>query len=152
MAIAEPQFDDLYREVILDHFRRPRNRGELEVATQRAEGLNPVCGDEIYIDLRVDHNRIEEIAFRGQGCSISQSSASMLTDRVKGEDLECAGKVASAFQAMLTGGESNGTDLGDLEALEGVAKFPVRVKCALLSTKVLEDALREARTAEEDSK
>ena len=84
MPNPEPQFDDLYRELILDHYRRPRNRGTLANATQRVEGLNPVCGDEIHLDLVIKGGMIEDIAFDGNGCSISQSSASMLTDRLKG--------------------------------------------------------------------
>ena len=85
MTLPEPQFDDLYREVIMDHYRRPRNHGVLAVATRRVEGVNPVCGDEIKLDLLLNDDVIEDIAFSGQGCSISQSSASMLTDRVKGK-------------------------------------------------------------------
>ncbi|MCC7364475.1 MAG: SUF system NifU family Fe-S cluster assembly protein [Dehalococcoidia bacterium] len=144
MAIAEPQFDDLYREIILDHAKKPRNRGELPDATQRAEGLNPVCGDEIAIDLRVDGGQIADIRFRGQGCSISQSSVSMLSEQVKGRSTADAHAISGQFKAMLTESVAPGPDLGDLEALEGVAKFPVRVKCALLGVKVLEDALAQA--------
>ncbi len=147
MAIAEPQFDDLYREIILDHYRKPRNRGALDDATHRAEGLNPVCGDEVAIDVRLAGDRIADIRFRGQGCSISQSSTSMLTDRVKGRTPDEAREVAAQLKAMLTAGATPGPDLGDLEALEGVAKFPVRVKCALLGARVLEDALAEAASS-----
>jgi nitrogen fixation protein NifU and related proteins len=145
--MPEPLFDDLYRELILDHYRRPRNRGELERATQRVEGLNPVCGDEIKLDLLVGDGVIEDLAFRGQGCSISQSSASMLTERLKGRTIEEAERVISKFRAMLMEGAEPDIELGDLEALEGVAKLPVRVKCALLSWNVLQEGLNEARTA-----
>ena len=151
MAIAEPQFEDLYRELILDHYRRPRNRGELAAATARAHGLNPVCGDEVSIDLRAAEGRIEEICFRGEGCSISQASASMLTERVRGGTLVEARQVSNAFAALLTGEPQDGCALGDLEALEGVAKFPVRVKCALLSSKVLEDALAQAARSPQEA-
>ncbi|MCK9517776.1 MAG: SUF system NifU family Fe-S cluster assembly protein [Dehalococcoidia bacterium] len=144
MPIPEPQFDDLYREIILDHYRRPRNRGELSAPTQQAEGMNPVCGDEIELDLRVTGETIEEIAFRGQGCSISQSSASLLTERVKGRDIAEAERVSAKFKAMMNGDEPD-IELGDLEALQGVAKFPVRVKCALLGWKVLEEGLSQAK-------
>jgi nitrogen fixation NifU-like protein len=147
MTVPEPQFDDLYRELILEHYRRPRNRGTLEKATQSAEGMNPVCGDEIRLDLAIRDGVIEDIAFSGQGCSISQSSASMLTDRLKGRSLEEAARVMSMVRAMLIDGALPDNDLGDLEALEGVAKLPVRVKCALLSWNVLQEGLDQARTA-----
>ncbi|MEO9254647.1 MAG: Fe-S cluster assembly sulfur transfer protein SufU [Tepidiformaceae bacterium] len=147
MTILEPQFDDLYRELILDHYRRPRNHGALDHATQHVEGLNPVCGDEIKLDLLIGNNVIEDIAFRGQGCSISQSSASMLTERLKGRTIEEAEHVIEKVRAMLMEGAEPDKELGDLEALEGVAKLPVRVKCALLSWNVLQEGLNEASTA-----
>jgi nitrogen fixation NifU-like protein len=150
MPIPEPQFDDLYREIILDHYRRPRNRGTLTDPTQHAEGMNPVCGDEIEIDLHVRDGAIEEIAFRGQGCSISQSSASLLTERVKGRDIAEAERVSAQFKAMLNGEEPD-RELGDLEALQGVAKFPVRVKCALLGWKVLEEGLSQAKNGTKEA-
>lgn len=145
--MLEPQFDDLYRELILDHYRRPRNHGGLDRATQHVEGLNPVCGDEIKIDLLIANDVIEDIAFRGQGCSISQSSASMLTERLKGRTIEEAERVIEKVRAMLMEGAKPDSELGDLEALEGVAKLPVRVKCALLSWNVLQEGLNEASTA-----
>ena len=119
MTILEPQFDDLYRELILDHYRRPRNHGALDHATQHVEGLNPVCGDEIKLDLLIGNNVIEDIAFRGQGCSISQSSASMLTERLKGRTIEEAEHVIEKVRAMLMEGAEPDKELGDLEALEG---------------------------------
>jgi nitrogen fixation NifU-like protein len=147
MTVPEPQFDDLYRELILEHYRRPRNRGQLAAATQSAEGMNPVCGDEIRLDLAINDGVIADIAFSGQGCSISQSSASMLTDRLKGRSLEEAARVMSMVRAMLIDGALPDNDLGDLQALEGVAKLPVRVKCALLSWNVLREGLDQANTA-----
>jgi nitrogen fixation NifU-like protein len=147
MTVPEPQFDDLYRELILEHYRRPRNRGQLEAATQTAEGMNPVCGDEIRLDLAINDGVIHDIAFSGQGCSISQSSASMLTDRLKGRSLEEALRVMGMVRAMLIDGALPDNDLGDLQALEGVAKLPVRVKCALLAWSVLQEGLDQARTA-----
>jgi nitrogen fixation NifU-like protein len=147
MTVPEPQFDDLYRELILEHYRRPRNRGQLEEATQTAEGMNPVCGDEIRLDLAINDGVIHDIAFSGQGCSISQSSASMLTDRLKGRSLEEALRVMGMVRAMLIDGALPDNDLGDLQALEGVAKLPVRVKCALLAWSVLQEGLDQARTA-----
>ncbi len=140
MPIPEPQFDELYREIILDHYRRPRNHGALSDATQRLEGVNPVCGDEIHLDLRVADGRIQEVAFDGVGCSISQSSASMMTESVRGHTLDEAAKLEKLFQAMLMDGAEPDPAIGDLEAFQGVAKFPVRVKCALLAWKVLEGA------------
>ncbi len=141
MLRAEPQFDDLYREVILDHYRRPRNEGSLEAPTHHAEGLNPVCGDEIQLDLVIEGDTIHKLAFRGQGCSISQSSASMMTERICGETIAEAARVMGLFEAQLVEAAEPDPALGDLEALQGVAQFPVRVKCALLCWKVLREAL-----------
>lgn len=145
--MTDPIFDDLYRELILDHYRKPRNHGELPAAAIHVEGVNPVCGDEIHIDLDVKSGVVEEISFWGQGCSISQSSASMLTERLKGRSVEEAARVVTLVRAMLIDGALPDRDLGDLEALEGVARLPVRVKCALLSWNVLEQGLEKATTA-----
>ncbi len=145
--MPEPQFDDLYRELILDHSRRPRNRGALAGATQHVEGVNPVCGDAIVLDLAVHHGIIDDAAFSGQGCSISQSSASMLTERVKGRTVAEARRVMDRFRAMLIDGALPDRELGDLEAFEGVARLPVRVKCALLSWNVLQEGLDQATSA-----
>lgn len=150
MPIPEPQFDELYRELILDHYRRPRNRGVLVAPTQRAEGMNPVCGDEIQLDLRIDCDTIEDVAFRGQGCSISQSSASLMTECVKGRAIAEAERISAKFRAMLNG-EKPDRELGDLEALQGVAQFPVRVKCALLCWKVLEEGLSQAKNERKEA-
>jgi nitrogen fixation protein NifU and related proteins len=144
MAVPEPQFDDLYREVILDHFRRPRNRGTLPDATATAEGMNPVCGDEVRIDLKIEGGTVKAIAFDGQGCSISQSSASMMTEQVEGATTDDARGMASAFRAMMVDGAPPVDSLSDIAALEGVAKFPARVKCALLPWTVLEQGLEQA--------
>ena len=147
MPAPEPLFDDIYREVILDHYRRPRNRGALDVATQRVDGVNPVCGDEVHLDLQVTDGTIAGIAFAGLGCSISQASASMLTERVKGRTIEEARDVMTKFRAMMLDGAPPSPELGDLESLEGVARLPVRVKCALLSWNVLQEGLNQASTA-----
>ncbi len=147
MPIPEPQFDDLYRELLLDHMRHPRNRGSLEHATHRLEGVNPVCGDEVHIDVDVTDSEIRDIAFTGLGCSISQSSASMLTENVKGLGLADVARMRDHFQAMLVDGAEPDRDLGDLEAFQGVAKFPVRVKCAMLPWKVLEEVIEGATPA-----
>ena len=148
--MADP-FDDLYRELILDHYRRPRNHGELPEAPIRVEGVNPVCGDEIHLDLDVASGELCDISFWGQGCSISQASASMLTERLKGRPVAEAERVGRQVRAMLVDGALPDSELGDLEALEGVAKLPVRVKCALLCWNVLEQGLREAATATQEA-
>jgi len=157
-----PGLEDLYREIILDHYRNPRNRGELDTPpAHRVEGFNPLCGDEIVVYVQVDDDgRINDIKIGGQGCSISQSSASMMSSAVKGKTVEEARSLTRAFKALMTihesrldGGDGSGTDtptpdpevkLGDLEALQGVVKFPVRIKCATLSWNTLTQAIEEA--------
>ena len=160
--------EDLYREIILDHYRSPRNRGELEVPpATRAEGFNPLCGDEIvvYVELSDpaagDDAVVTDIAIGGQGCSISQSSASMMSAAVKGRTVAEVRDLARAFKAMMSiheeeldGTAAAGADteppelnLGDLAALRGVVKFPVRIKCATLSWNTLADSLEQAAEA-----
>jgi nitrogen fixation NifU-like protein len=140
MASAQ-LFDDLYKEVILDHSRHPRNTGRLPAPALTAEGVNPVCGDAIRLDLALDGARIAGAAFEGQGCAISQASASLLTEHVAGATVAEARATLAGVRAMLVDGAEPGTDLGDLAALQGVAKFPVRVKCAMLAWKLLEGLL-----------
>ena len=154
--------EDLYREIILDHYRNPRNRGELEVPPAvRAEGFNPLCGDEVIVYLVVRDGVIAEVSTGGQGCSISQSSASMMSAAVKGRKVSEARRLVHAFKRMMSihvsgiggpeeideeNGNGNGAGdvkLGDLEALRGVVKFPVRIKCATLSWNTLVQALDE---------
>jgi nitrogen fixation NifU-like protein len=147
LTAPEPRFDDFYREIILDHYRRPRNRGALENPTQHVEGMNPVCGDEIRLDLDIEQGVVRDIAFDGQGCSISQSSASMLTERLKGHSLAEVNQVIGKFRAMLMEGSPPDPELGDLESLEGVAKLPVRVKCALLCWNVLQQGIDQSISA-----
>ena len=159
-----PGLEDLYREIILDHYRNPRNRGELETPpAHRTEGFNPLCGDEIVVYVSVDGDqRVTDIKIGGQGCSISQSSASMMSAAVKGKQLDEARALTRAFKALMSihetklGGDGSGTDtptpdpevkLGDLEALQGVVKFPVRIKCATLSWNTLTQALDEVAAA-----
>ena len=143
MNYPEPVLDDLYRELILDHYRHPRNKGELAGATAHVEGYNPLCGDEVEVDLLIDDEGvIEDLAFRGRGCSISQASGSMMTDAVKGRTRREARQLMDAFTKMMTDPELEPeAELGDLEAFQGVAKFPVRVKCATLAWHVLEEGL-----------
>lgn len=133
--------DDLYREVILDHYSHPRNRGAVDPADVTREGANPLCGDEIRVSLRVRDGIVEDVRFEGKGCSISQASASMMTELVKGKPVEEAERMIATFKAMMHGEVPADTSLGDLEALQGVRKFPVRVKCATLSWVTLEMAL-----------
>lgn len=139
MTPGEPALDEIYKEVILDHYRSPRNRGHLERSTASADGLNPLCGDEIHLELLVEDDRILGVAFTGRGCSISQSSASMMTEAIEGLAPAEALRKIGAFKALMTGGEHE--DLGDLDALSGVAKLPVRVKCATLAWNTLKQAL-----------
>jgi nitrogen fixation protein NifU and related proteins len=143
MNRAEPDLDDLYKEIILDHYRRPRNREELADADVTAEGLNPLCGDEIRVQLGFRGDQIDRVAFWGKGCSISQSSASLMTEAIKQHTVDDAQRMKSEFEMMLTEGADPAEELGDLEALHGVARFPVRIKCALLPWKVLGEALAE---------
>jgi nitrogen fixation NifU-like protein len=144
---ATPPLDELYREVVLDHYRNPRHRGALAAPTGHFEGMNPVCGDEVTLDLRIENGRIEGIGTGGRGCSISQASASMLADWVEGRELSEVREAIGAVRHMLQTGEPPRTDMGDIEALAGVAQFPVRVKCALLSWNVLEQGLDEITRA-----
>src|SRR5688572_7831767 len=140
MNYPEPVLDDLYREVILDHYRNPRNKGTLIEPTCKSEGYNPVCGDEIAVELLLDDGLIKDVAFHGRGCSISQASGSMMTDAVKGMSRQEAKGLAEAFKRLMTNPEEEpAEDIGDLEAFQGVAKFPVRVKCATLAWHVLEE-------------
>jgi nitrogen fixation protein NifU and related proteins len=159
--------EDLYREIILDHYRSPRNRGELPVPpAHRVEGFNPLCGDEVVVYLEVSDGTISDLRIAGQGCSISQSSASMMSAAVKGRPIAEARKLIRSFKAMMSiheqslGGEEgaggpegaggrgevetvNPEDLGELAALQGVVKFPVRIKCATLSWNALAQGLDE---------
>ncbi len=146
-----PGLEDLYREIILDHYRTPRNRGELETPpAPMAEGHNPLCGDEITIYAQVENGVLTDIKVSGQGCSISQSSASMMSQAVKGKSLAEVQALVHRFKVMMSIAEDpeDGplveVKLGDLEALQGVVKFPVRIKCAVLSWNTLLQALQEA--------
>jgi nitrogen fixation NifU-like protein len=158
-----PGLEDLYREIILDHYRNPRNRGELSSPpATRVEGFNPLCGDEIVLYLDVKDGVVHDIRIGGQGCSISQSSASMMSSAVKGKSLDEVRALSRAFKGMMSiheqsldgdgSGDGSGDDtgrgdqdvkLGDLEALRGVVKFPVRIKCATLSWNALLQGLDE---------
>ncbi len=142
-AQQESQLDDLYREVILDHYRNPRYRGSLTSPTTRHEGYNPLCGDDVTVELLVKGGIVEDVAFHGCGCSISQSSASMMTEAIRGKTVQDVESLFREFTAMMRGSDDIDFDwIGDLEALEGVRKFPVRVKCATLAWHTLREALR----------
>ena len=146
-----PGLEDLYREIILDHYRTPRNRGELPTPPAVvAQGHNPLCGDEITVYLLVDDGRVSDVKVGGQGCSISQSSASMMSQAIKGRSVDEVRSLVRRFKGMmsiddLSDGDGDGDgpvpELGDLEALQGVVKFPVRIKCATLAWNTLVDAL-----------
>lgn len=134
--------DDLYREVILDHYKNPRHHEEISPHDVAQEGYNPLCGDQVLIQLKIEDNRIVGIGFKGKGCSISQASASILTEEVQGRSIEEAEQKIGLFKEMMRGKLDPSTieSLGDLEALSGVQKFPVRIKCALLAWTTLEEA------------
>ena len=140
-AAFTPVDDDLYREIILDHYRHPRHKSPVAPADRTVEANNPLCGDEIDLSLRFDGEAIEDIGFAGRGCSISQASASMLCDAVAGMPSGAARELAERFRGMLQGAETD-EDLGDLEALRGVRAYPVRVKCATLAWNALLQALQ----------
>ena len=134
--------DDLYKEVILDHYKNPRNKRPMPEAALTCSRNNPLCGDEISVFARVDDSHISEITFQGQGCSISQASASMLTEAVKGRSVDEATNLAADFRGMMAGEVEPGEDeFGDLVALKGVVKYPIRIKCAVLAWDVLQEAL-----------
>ncbi len=127
------QFDDLYREIILDHYKEPRNKGHIEEPDIAARGHNPLCGDEVDITMSVDDGRVADIRFDGVGCAISQASASMLTELIEGKSLSEVERIAGLFKEMMLEDGDSVEELGDLEALQGVKKYPVRIKCAILS-------------------
>ncbi len=151
-----PGLEDLYREIILDHYRTPRNRGELPPPAVRAEGHNPLCGDEIQVYLDVVDGVVNDIKVAGSGCSISQSSASMMSQAVKGKSLVEVNALVRRFKGMMSIEDAEAfaaeddaaalvpeVKLGDLEALQGVVKFPVRIKCATLAWNTLLQAMSE---------
>ncbi len=131
--------DQLYRSVIMDHYKKPRNKGSLEENSVTIDMNNPTCGDRIHLTLKINNDIVEDAKFDGEGCSISMSSASMMTEVIKGKKLEEALELADIFSKMMLGEEySDKYDLGDVEALQGVSKFPARIKCATLAWKAME--------------
>ncbi|HXF71821.1 MAG TPA: SUF system NifU family Fe-S cluster assembly protein [Actinomycetota bacterium] len=140
--------EEIYKEVILDHYKNPRNKRELPGAELSCSRNNPLCGDEVTVFVHQEDGRVADIAFQGSGCSISQSSASMMTEAVKGRSVGEALELAASFRAMMAGEVEPDEDaLGDLVALKGVVKYPIRIKCAVLAWDVLQEALERAGEA-----
>ena len=138
------KLDQLYRSVIMDHYKNPRNKGVLEENNVTIDMNNPTCGDVIHLTLKVEDGIVRDAKFEGEGCSISMASASMMTQIVKNKDLDTAQKYAQLFSDMMLGKEiDDSIDLGDIEALSGVAKFPARIKCATLAWKAMEKGVTE---------
>jgi nitrogen fixation protein NifU and related proteins len=135
----------LYKEVILDHYRAPRNKGRVDPHDVALERNNPLCGDELELFVRFDGDKLEAIGFEGKGCSISQASASMMTEKVVALPVKEAAEIAESIKRMMSGEEEGDPEeLGDLISLKGVVKYPVRIKCALLSWNTLLEALEES--------
>lgn len=148
-SVFDMALEELYREVILDHYRNPRNRQPLDHPELSAEGVNPLCGDEVTVELKFDGDAVSGVSVRGHGCSISQSSGSMMSEAIRGLDRQAVADLSARFQAMLTGSENSpaldpenpGKVFGELEALQGVRRYPVRIKCASLPWTTLTQAL-----------
>ena len=141
-----PKLNSLYQQLILEHYRNPRNKAELKEKTVEIHMANPVCGDEIRLQLRIEDDAIVEAKFLGQGCSISQAAVSMMTTLLRGRSLNDADALAKRFTELMHGDEAAAKDkaLGELRALQGVSKFPVRIKCALLGFDALQEALKKS--------
>ncbi|WP_243290402.1 Fe-S cluster assembly sulfur transfer protein SufU [Bacillus sp. FJAT-47783] len=134
--------DTLYRQVIMDHYKNPRNKGVLEDSVT-VDMNNPTCGDRIHLTMKIEDGVVVDAKFEGEGCSISMSSASMMTDAIKGQSIETALKLSDIFSNMMQGKEyDDDIDLGDIEALQGVSKFPARIKCATLAWKAMEKGVK----------
>ena len=138
---------DLYQSIILDHNRRPKNYGALAGATNRAEGRNPLCGDEVAVELRVEHDAIEDVRFTAVGCAVSRAAASIMTQAVKGKSREEVDQLFTQFHELVTGKHKptpqEARSLGEMAAFSGVSRFPVRVKCASMPWHTLQAALRD---------
>ncbi|MBM7570977.1 Fe-S cluster assembly sulfur transfer protein SufU [Aquibacillus albus] len=138
--------DTLYRQVIMDHYKNPRNRGSLDDESLTVDMNNPTCGDRIQVHLQVEDGKVKDAKFEGEGCSISLSSASMMTQAIKGKTIEDALGMSKYFSGMMLGekeADESNMDLGDIEALQGVSKFPARIKCATLAWKAMEKGFEE---------
>ena len=132
--------DTLYRQVIMDHYKHPRNRGTFDDESLTVEMNNPTCGDRIFLQFKLDGNIVADVKFTGEGCSISLASASMMTQAIKGKKIDQALNMSELFSKMMLGEEVNMDDFGleDIEALQGVSNFPARIKCATLPWKAME--------------
>jgi nitrogen fixation NifU-like protein len=145
--VVRLSLEELYKEVILDHYRSPRNKGRLDPHDVALERNNPLCGDEIELYVKFNGDSVEGVAFEGKGCSISQASASMMTEKVKGLPVKDAVGLAESIKRMMAGEDEGDADsLGDLISLKGVVKYPVRIKCALLGWNTLLEALEESES------
>lgn len=148
-AGRDVQLNSLYQQLILEHYKKPRNRGELPDGTVEVHMRNPSCGDEIRLQMRVEDDIIRDVRFLGEGCSISQASVSMMTTMLKDRSLDDAIGLARRFTELMHGDPEAARDrsLSDLRALQGVSKFPIRIKCALLGFDALQEAIRQSRPA-----
>jgi nitrogen fixation NifU-like protein len=136
--------DQLYRNVIMDHYKNPRNKGSLENGNLTIDMNNPTCGDRIHLTMKVEDGKVTDAKFEGEGCSISMASASMMTETIKGKNIDTALKLSKVFSDMMQGKDyPDDLDLGDIEALQGVSKFPARIKCATLAWKAMEKGLKD---------
>ncbi len=137
------ELDDLYQELILDHYKRPRNRRPLPTPARKAEGRNPLCGDHVTVFVNIENGVVKDVSFEGGGCAISTASASMMTEMLKGKTVAEAKAIFKKFHALVIGepGPANGPDLGKLEVFSGVSQYPVRVKCASLAWHTFDAAL-----------
>ena len=143
---STPALGDLFQDIILEHYKRPRNKGALESSTVDVHMNNPTCGDEVHLHLSIADGVVQDVAFEGEGCSISQSSISMMTQMLKGQPVEEGLRLADRFKEMMHGDADAAKDksLRDARALAGVAKFPTRVKCALLGWNAFEEAAKKS--------
>ena len=147
MSLGNSNLDTLYRQVIMDHYKNPRNRGEFEGDTLTVNMNNPTCGDRIQLQMQIEDGKVKDAKFVGEGCSISMASASMMTQTIKGKSVEDATALSSIFSNMIQGKDYDDEtfDLGDIEALSGVSKFPARIKCATLAWKAMEKGINEQK-------
>lgn len=142
---SEAQLSALYQEIILDHYRRPRNKGTLEAPDELVQIRNPLCGDEVELAVKFDGDTVAEVRFTGKGCSISQASASMMTQAVKGKSREQANALFQQFHKLVHGEATADKSLGELRAMAGVSRFPARMRCALLAWGALHEVLGRRR-------
>lgn len=141
--MSSNNLDQLYRRVIMDHYKTPRNKGTLDTNSVNIEMNNPTCGDRIQLTLQVEDGIVKDAKFDGEGCSISMASASMMTQAVKGQEVDTAIKLSHIFSDMMLGKDyDDSIDLGDIEALQGVSQFPARIKCATLAWKAMEKGVQ----------